>query len=448
MGGGWNLDVAVADYRERTRRSAELFSRARKHLPGGSTRTASFFEPYPAYLERGEGAVVWDVDGNRRIDFDANYGVLIHGQCFTPVVERIRAQAGTAHCFASPGPLEVDLAELIKARLPSIQLLRFTTSGTEAAALAIRAARAFTGREKIAKFAGGYHGSSEAVAVNTPGTDLAPDGRGGVLAQPDGPGVSSANAGQVIVLPFNDIDGVRGALAAHRDEVAAVIVEPVLGAAGLIRPRDGFLASLHELAARCGALLILDEVMMFRLGYHGAQGVFGVSPDLTLLGKVIGGGLPVGAVGGRADVMSAFDITATRAIRHSGTYNANPLTAAAGIATLEHLTPGRFARLRHLADRLVEGATRVLREAGVPASLAQAESMFNLHALPAPATTYAEIRRQDRALLKALHLGLLAAGIQITPTGMGSLSTVMDESHVDAFVEALRHAARRCLVSP
>jgi glutamate-1-semialdehyde 2,1-aminomutase len=441
----WNLDRAVADYRERTRSSAALFERARNHFPGGSTRTASFFEPYPSYLERGDGAYVWDVDGNRRIDFDGNFGLLIHGQCFPPIVERMRSQAATAHCFAAPAPHELGLAELLKARLPSVQHLRFTTSGTEAATLAIRAARAFTGRQKIAKFAGGYHGSSDSTSLSTPGTELAPDGHGGILTRPDGPGISPAAVRDVVTLPFNEVEAVRQALAQHQDEIAALIIEPVQGAAGLIRPRDGFLTALRELTAKCGALLIFDEVMMFRLAYNGAQGLYGVSPDLTLLGKLIGGGLPVGAVGGRADVMAAFDATAAGFIRHSGTYNANPMTAAAGIVCLEHLPPEAFTRLRHHADSLLEGASRVLHDKRIPASLAQAESMFNLHGLPSPATTCAELRRQDRELTRTLHLGLLTAGVQLTPSGMGCISTVMDETHVSAFVDALRFVVNRYL---
>jgi glutamate-1-semialdehyde 2,1-aminomutase len=202
---------------------------------------------------------------------------------------------------------------------------------------------------------------------------------------------------------------------------------------------------VHEICAQAGALLILDEVMMFRLGFHGAQGLFGVSPDLTLLGKVIGGGLPVGAVGGRADVMSVFDVTLPRSIRHSGTYNANPMTATAGLVCLEHLSPEHFTRMRRAAEGLVEAATRILRDHRIPASLAHTESMFNLHGLPVAATTYSELQRQDRDLARVLHLGLLNAGLQLTPTGMGSMSTVMTDAHVTALVDGLLYVVKRYL---
>jgi glutamate-1-semialdehyde 2,1-aminomutase len=439
----WKLDLAEADYRERTPRSAGLFARASRHFPGGSTRVAAFFEPYPAYLQRGEGAYVWDVDGNRRLDFDANFGLLIHGQCFPPVVERVRAQAGSAHCFAAPTPLEIEWAEAIKARLPSVQRLRFTASGSEAAALAVRAARAFTARAKIAKFTGGYHGSSDVAALNTPGSTTALDEGGSVRAAADGPGLTAATVREVIALPFNDEDGVRRVLARHAGEIAAVFIEPVQGAAGLIAPRDGFLGVVRELASAAGALLVFDEVMMFRLSFHGAQGLFGVSPDLTLLGKLIGGGLPVGVLGGRADVMAVFDATAEGSIRHSGTYNGHPLAAAAGLACMEHLTPDKFDVLRRRAGVLVARANDVLRERRVPASWAHVESMFNLHGSAVPACTYEERQGQDRTLARTLHLGLLNAGIQLTPSGMGSVSTVMDDTHVEAFVDALRFVVRR-----
>ena len=273
-------------YAETTARSAALFERATASLPGGNSRTTIFIDPYPCYVERGEGCRIWDADGNERIDFINNYTSLILGHSHPRVVEALQEQAARFVSVAAPSELEIELAEAIKERLPSIDLIRFGNSGTEGTMMAIRAARAFTGRSKIVKFEGGYHGTHDYAVV-----DAGAAGAAGTGTTTQGAGIPEAVADTVVIAPFNDPDATERVLAAHRDELAAVIVEPVMGAAGVIPADESFLVFLRELTQSLGALLVFDEVISFRVGYGGAQGRYGVRPDLTTMGKIIGGGL-------------------------------------------------------------------------------------------------------------------------------------------------------------
>jgi glutamate-1-semialdehyde 2,1-aminomutase len=390
--------------------STALWERALSSLPGGNTRTTVFHEPHPVYIVRGEGCRVWDVDGIERIDFISNYTSLILGHCHPGVVEAVQRQAGQLMSVAAPSELEIELAERIKERLPSVEQLRFANSGTEATMLAFRVARAFTGRSKIGVFAGGYHGSHDYAASIPTSVGVAPGG----------PGIPDAVGETLVVAPFDDIDATRAALEPHLDDLAAVIVEPVLGSGGVLPASNEFLAFLRELTREAGALLVFDEIISFRVGYHGAQGRYGLTPDLTTLGKIIGGGLPVGALGGRADVMALFDPRRDDRIGHGGTFNANPLTMAAGLATLAELTPDSFDALGALAGELEAGVN-----AQTAATAAAVGSLFRIE-LP------------DTSLLPDLHLGLLANGILMTPRGMGCLSTPMTSAEIGAFVDAVQ----------
>jgi len=404
-------------YESLTPASRALWERALGSLPGGNTRTTIFHDPYPVYVARGEGCRVWDADGVERIDFISNYTSLILGHCHPRVVDAVQRQATRLMSVAAPSELEIELAERIRERLPSVERIRFANSGTEATMLAFRAARAFTGRSKVAVFAGGYHGSHD-YAASIPADPF---------TSPGAPGVPNAVAETVVVAPFDDVDGTLAALDPHADELAAVIVEPVLGSGG-VHPASGeFLAFLRELTRDAGALLVFDEIISFRIGYHGAQGRFGIAPDLTTFGKVIGGGLPVGAFGGRADVMALFDPRVEGRITQGGTFNANPLTMAAGLATLDEMTPDRYEALEALALELKAKLESLFAEVGAPFSVTQAGSLFNVHA-------------PDAATLAELHLTLLANGILSTPRGMGCLSVPMTSAEVDAFVEAVRLA--------
>jgi glutamate-1-semialdehyde 2,1-aminomutase len=416
-------------YRELTPTSLELWERALQSLPGGNSRTTTFQEPHPLYLASGAGCRVTDVDGVERIDFISNYTSLVHGHCHPKIVEAVRRQVGRLASAAGPSELEVELAERLRERLPSFELVRFANTGTEATLQAVRAARAFTGRETILTFAGAYHGTHE-WAVSIPADASLP---------PGDPGVPAAVAGSIAVAPFNDREATRAAVEARAGDLAAIVVEPVMGAAGVIPAEDGFLPFLRELADDAGALLVFDEVIAFRLGYHGAQGRYGVTPDLTALGKIIGGGLPIGAFGGRGDVMSLFDPRSQHRLSHGGTFNANPLSMAAGLATLAELTPEAFERLESLARDLREKLVRLFADASQPTTVNQIGSLFNVHFTEGPVREHGDARAADTELLRELHLALLGHGILWTPRGMGCLSTPMTGAEIDAFVEAVEH---------
>ena len=322
------------DYVARTPRSRALFERATASLPGGSTRTTVFSAPYPPYVASGSGLWVEDVDGNRYRDFLGNYTSLILGHAHPAVVAAVEAQVRRGSAFAAPTETEVELAEEIRRRVPSIERLRFTSSGTEATMFAIRAARAFTGRSLVAKFERSYHGTHDAVMVGSAG-------------------VPEAMADLVVELPWGDPDGHRA-----RPCTAARAISPRSSSsrsrapAGCARREPSFLPFLRDLADRSGALLIFDEIISFRVAPGGAQERFGVRPDLTTLGKIIGGGYPLAAFGGRADVMAIFDARRPGAVSHGGTFNGSPVAAAAGLATLRELTPATYGRLEDLGVRL------------------------------------------------------------------------------------------------
>ena len=407
-------DVGL-EYGRATAASRVLWERALRVLPGGNSRTTIFYDPYPVYVVRGEGCHVTDADGVERIDFISNYTSLILGHCHPKVVDAVQRQAAQLMGAAAPTELEIELAERIEERMPSIELLRFANSGTEATVLALRAARAFTGRSTIATFARAYHGSHD-YAASIPADPSLP---------PGGPGIPPAVAGTIVVAPFNDLGATRAALEPRLHDLAAVIVEPILGAGGVVPATPEFLAFLRDLTRDAGALLVLDEVISFRVGYQGAQGRLGITPDLTTLGKVIGGGLPVGAFGGRADVMELFDPRGAEPIGHGGTFNANPLTMAAGLATLSELTPERYEALESLGNEL-----RRKLEGVAGLSVEQVGSLFRIGVGESP-------------LPHDLFLSLLEGGILLTPRGMGCLSTPMTSAEVDAFVDATRDGLAR-----
>ena len=328
-------------------------------MPGGNSRTTTFFDPYPFYIQRGQGAHVWDADGTDRIDFNGNYTSLILGHAHPDVVKA--AQQAAEHGLSFPGPTEheIRLAELLKRRVPSVESIRFTNSGTEATMNAVRLARAFTGRPKIAKFEGAYHGTHDWVMVSVGGDPKAGGSRKRPKSVAWSAGLPPAVLKHVVVLPWNDPEACEQILEAEAAHLACLIVDPLLCNAGLIRPADGFLQRLRAITERHGIVLIFDEVISFRVAWGGAQERLGVRPDLTTFGKIIGGGLPVGAFGGRADVMNFYDPRKGGArISHGGTFNANPVTMAAGVATLNAVTPEAYTRLDALGERLRGGVSR------------------------------------------------------------------------------------------
>jgi glutamate-1-semialdehyde 2,1-aminomutase len=397
----------VDDYLARTPRSRALFERATGSLPGGSTRTTVYTAPYPPYVASGAGLWLRDVDGNEYRDFLGNYTSLILGHAHPAVVAAVEAQVRRGSAFAAPTETEVELAEEIQGRVPSVERLRFTSSGTEATMFAIRAARAFTGRPLIAKFERSYHGTHDAVMAGTVG-------------------VPDAMSGLVVELPWGDPDAIEAALRGRERDLAAIIIEPVQGAGGVRAPEPGFLPFLRALTERHGALLIFDEIISFRVAQGGAQELFGVRPDLTTLGKIIGGGYPLAAFGGRAEVMEIFDARQPGAVSHGGTFNGNPVAAAAGLATLRALTPDAFVRLESLGRRLAAALTGEIERSGVGARVAVVGSLFQVfrgEALTAFATGVAGG--------PTLFLGLLVEGFYLAPRGMGAIPLVATETDID-----------------
>ncbi|MBI2462560.1 MAG: aspartate aminotransferase family protein [Candidatus Rokubacteria bacterium] len=442
------LEGYLSDYRAKTARSRELFEEACQVLPGGNTRTTIFFDPYPFYAARGAGARIWDVDGTERLDFNGNYTSLILGHAPPAVVQAVREVVERGLAFPAPSEHELRLAQELCRRVPSLDRIRFVNSGSEATLMAIRAARAFTGRPKLAKFEGSYHGTHDWVQVSVAPPVAEAGSRRRPKPIPAGAGLPPAISKNVVVLPWNDPEAAARRIEQAKDELACVIVEPMQGIGGMIPPADGFLPALREVTARHGILLIFDEVITFRLAPGGAQSLLGITPDLTTLGKFIGGGLPAGAFGGRADVMAVFDPRGgTPKVTHGGTFNANPLMGAAGLATLRALTPEVYARLDRLGELLRSRVRELFKARRVKAQITGAGSLFFLHWTPKPVRDYRSSRPLDPEQPMRAFLGLLNEGILLSQRGLGCLSAAMGEAEVERFVEALgrvldREAAR------
>jgi glutamate-1-semialdehyde 2,1-aminomutase len=404
---------------ERTPRSAERYERALRVLPGGDTRAATFYSPYPVALHHGDGVEIEDLDGNSYLDFLLNYTSLILGHRHPAVLEAIAGTVSHGTAFAAPVPGQVELAEALVERVPSVERVRFVNSGTEATTSALWAARAFTGRRYVVKAIGGYHGSCpELDKAIRPGSFPA--------------GVPDTAA--VRAVPYNDLDALERAIG--EGDVAAVLLEPVMGAAGVVPPAPGYLAAAQAAARRAGALFILDEVITFRLGYGGYQRLEGLEPDLTALAKIIGGGLPVGAVGGRADVMEVFAPGASPGVSHSGTFNGNPVTVAAGLRTLELLDADAYAGLDDLGATLADGLREAIERSGAPAQVTHVGSLVNLHFTTAPLIDADAAASVDPVAAAAFHLGLLNRGIFIATRGLFAISAVTEARHVQRAVEA------------
>jgi glutamate-1-semialdehyde 2,1-aminomutase len=415
-----SLSQAVERYEAMTPRSRAYFGSAVDSLAGGTTRTTVFFDPYPPVVVRGEGYWIEDLDGNRRLDFLNNYTSLILGHADPAVVAAVVEQAHNGTAFAAPTQNELRLAELICSRVRSVERLRFANSGTEATLFAIRLARAFTRRDKILIFEGGYHGTHDYAAANTSA------------------GIPQAVRDTVVSAPFNDLDAVARVVHSTGSDLAAILVEPILGSAGGLPARREFLHGLRELANANGSLLVFDEVISLRVAPGGAQEVYGVRPDLTTLGKIIGGGFPVAAFGGRADVMALLDPRGgSPAIPHGGTFNGNPVGAAAGIATLEALTPAVYARLNALGDRLRSRLTALFERLGLAVQVTGLGSLFNLHFTAEEIVDYRSSRSGANETSRAAMLALMNEGFFLAPRGMGCISTPMGEAQVDALVDAV-----------
>ena len=432
------LQSEIDRFETRTPGSRVLQDEAVKWLPGGSSR-GLYHDPYPVFVEYGEGHHFYDVDDNRYLDFMLNASSLIMGHANPIVVEAVARQAERGTGFVGPNEAAVRLARILCERVPSLDKVRFVNSGTEATLNAIRAARAFTGRHKIAKFAGAYHGSHEYVSVSV---KAAPSAAG-----PDGPFATAEFPGQppgvledVVVLPWNDLEACERALRRSSDDLACVIIEPIASTLGYTPAGAGFLEGIRDLTTDLDMLLVFDEVQSLRVAPGGAQEMLGVVPDLTAMGKMVGGGLPGAAFGGSDDIMELFDPRdGGPAIAHAGTFNGNPLTMVAGEATLEHMTPDVYERLNALGG-MVRGKLRaVFDELEVPAQVTGIASFFGIHFNAEEITDHAVASRDDAELKNALTLGLLNEGIMLGST----VCTVTTEAEVDELVGTTRRVIQR-----
>jgi glutamate-1-semialdehyde 2,1-aminomutase len=420
--------------------SERLFAAAQVHIPGGVNSPVRAFKGVggtPVFMERAEGAYLFDADGKRYIDYIGSWGPMVAGHAHPEVIEAVREACLSGLSFGCPTALEVTMAEKVCALVPSMDMVRMTSSGTEATMSAIRLARGFTGRDRIVKFEGNYHGHGDALLVKAGSGAL-------TLGQPSSPGVPAVLAELTTTLNYNDSEGVRAWFAEFGSETACVIVEPIAGNMNCIPPQPGFLETLREVCDASGAVLIFDEVMTgFRVSAGCAQALYGVAPDMTTLGKIIGGGMPVGAFGGRRDIME--HLAPVGPVYQAGTLSGNPIAMTAGLKTLEILSrPGFHAALEAKTQRLVAGMLDAAREAGVPMSANQVPGMFGLFFTDRTVTDYAQATQCDLAAFKRFFHGMLDAGVYLAPSAFeaGFLSNAHSEADIDQTVAAAREVLK------
>ncbi len=423
-------------------KSRILEQRAAGLLPGGVDSPVRAFRAVggdPPFVARAEGAYLWDVDGNRYLDCFGSWGPMILGHAFPPVVEAIQRAAERGASFGASHAGEGDLAELVRRCFPSVEKLRFVSSGTEACMSAIRLARGFTGRKLVLKFEGCYHGHADALLVKA-GSGIA------TLGIPGSAGVPEETAMHTLALPYNDLTAVEAAFAAYPRQIACVIVEPVVGNAGTIVPETGYLAGLRRITREHGALLILDEVMTgFRLSLGGAQEVYRIDPDLTTLGKIIGGGLPCGAFGGRAEVMEF--LAPLGPVYQAGTLSGNPLAMAAGLATVGYLIEHReevYPKLEKTTAAMADGVVSLAREAGVPMTMNRVGSMWTWFFSGDAVNDFADASKSDTARFGRFHRAMMESGVWLPPSQFEAafLSTAHAQAEVDFLLDAARDALR------
>jgi glutamate-1-semialdehyde 2,1-aminomutase len=416
-------------------RSAALFERAKKVAPGGVHSPVRAFKSVggdPLFIQRGEGAYLFDADGNRFIDYVMSWGPLILGHAFPEVIDTLIAAVGDGTSYGAPTEREIELATLVCELVPSVEMLRFVNSGTEATMSAIRLARAATGRDKIIKFDGCYHGHPDALLVKA-GSGVA------TLALPDSPGVPEGATRDTLIATYNDLDSVRAAFDANPDEIAGVIIEPVAGNMGVIPPQPGFLQGLRDLTTANSAVLIFDEVMTgFRVHRGGAQALYNVTPDLTTLGKVVGGGLPVGAYGGRVDLME--QIAPSGSMYQAGTLSGNPLAMTAGLATLRILQrPGVLEEIIGAADRLCSGIGRAARDADCPVFQTRVGTMFCTFFTDVPVVDWDSATAADTDKFARFFRGMLERGVYLAPSQYEAGFTCL--AHTGAIIDKTIAAA-------
>jgi len=414
-------------------KSKAAYKEAVNVMPGGVNSPVRAFKSVkmdPIFMERGKGSKLYDIDGNEYIDYVLSWGPLILGHAHEEIVEALKKAAENGTSFGAPTELETKLAQLVIERVPSIEVVRMANSGTEATMSALRLARGFTGRNLIVKFEGCYHGHGDSLLIKA-GSGVA------TLGLPDSPGVPESIAKNTITVPYNDLDGVRYAFEQYGKDIAAVIVEPVAGNMGFVKPLPGFLEGLRELTTEYGALLIFDEVMTgFRVGYNCAQGAFGITPDLTCLGKVIGGGLPVGAYGGKAEIMN--QIAPAGPIYQAGTLSGNPLAMTAGYETLSRLTPDTYAEFEKKAARLLEGLKRAAEKYDIPHYCDSIGSMLGFFFTNEKVINFETAKTSDLDLFAKYYREMIEQGIFLPPSQFEAyfLSTAHTDEDIEKTIAA------------
>ncbi|MGZ3674395.1 MAG: glutamate-1-semialdehyde 2,1-aminomutase [Ktedonobacterales bacterium] len=421
-----------------TARSEALFEEARRVIPGGVNSPVRAFKAVggvPLFIDRGAGAYIFDADGNRYIDYVGSWGPLILGHAHPRVVEAVQRAAARGTSFGAPTEAEVRLAELVIEAMPSIELVRFVNSGTEATMSALRVARAYTGRSKIVKFAGGYHGHADMLLVAAGSGAL-------TLGTPDSPGVPAGATAETLVAPYNDLAAVQGLFERFPDEIAAVIVEPVAGNMGCVPPEPGFLQGLRDVTRESGAVLIFDEVMTgFRVAHGGAQALYGITPDLTCLGKIVGGGLPAAAYGGKRDILSM--VAPSGPVYQAGTLSGNPLAMAAGTAQLEAIRePGTYERLEQVSAALARGIQQAAKAAGVPIYQTRVGSMFCTFFTSERVIDLASAKKSDTQAFGTYFHAMLEHGVYLAPSQFeaGFISLAHSDEDIARTVEAAQAA--------
>jgi glutamate-1-semialdehyde 2,1-aminomutase len=424
--------------------SCRLHTEACKYMPGGDTRTATFFLPFPNFIKYGDGAYMYDEDGFKLLDFQNNYTSLIHGHAHPETVEAVREQIAKGSAYTAPFEKQIELSAILTQRFPSVDMIRYTNSGTEANMHALRIARAYTGKAKIIKTEGGYHGTTDVFEASVdPNIKKA-----GTLDQikviPESRGVSENALKDVLVVPFNDIERTRKMIEEHHRETACIIIEPIMGSAGQITPDLEYLKFLREITEQYHIVLIFDEVVTGRLSLGGAQKFYGVTPDLTTMGKIIGGGTPVGAFGGKQEIMQMYD-PREKKMYHSGTFNGNAVTMAAGLATMKAYNQEAVDYVNGLGTLFKEGVLKIYDKLGLNMKISGAGSIYNILFTDKEVKNYRDVASAHEELNKVLYMSLLTKGVFDAERGMFCMSTAMTKEDIRFGLDTLETSLREML---